>query len=207
MDHNITGYDFKGQSVRALDSDGTVLFVARDVLDVLGLKDTNMSLQSLKEKDVVSVKITSDGQRRTMKCITEAGMYKLILRSRKPEAEAFTDWVTEEVLPQIRKTGRYDMKNAPALQSAHSELMEAIKSVQEMSRGTVEVKELANELTAEIMPMMNAIKKGMDLLMKNIMLIDDTTKKNRETNVILIDVMRDFMESFADEEARLRGEL
>ena len=99
------------------------------------------------------------------------------------------------------------MKNAPALQSAHSELMEAIKSVQEMSRGTVEVKELANELTAEIMPMMNAIKKGMDLLMKNIMLIDDTTKKNRETNVILIDVMRDFMESFADEEARLRGEL
>lgn len=39
--------------------------------------------------------------------ITESGLYKLILRSRKPEAIAFQNWITQEVLPTIRKTGGY----------------------------------------------------------------------------------------------------
>lgn len=42
------------------------------------------------------------------KFLTESGVYKLVFKSRKPEAEKFSDWVTDEVLPQIRKTGSYE---------------------------------------------------------------------------------------------------
>lgn len=51
-----------------------------------------------------------------MATITEPGLYKLIMRSRKPAAKAFTRWVTHEVLPQIRKTGSYALPAAPQLQ-------------------------------------------------------------------------------------------
>ncbi|MCE1237989.1 MAG: hypothetical protein LWW93_16695 [Hyphomicrobiales bacterium] len=46
--------------------------------------------------------------------ITESGLYKLIMRSDKPQARPFQDWVTREVLPSIRKTGAYELPAAPA---------------------------------------------------------------------------------------------
>lgn len=49
------------------------------------------------------------GQNREMVVISESGLYRLVLTSRKPQSEPFQDWVVQEVLPSIRKTGSYSV--------------------------------------------------------------------------------------------------
>lgn len=89
------------------DEQGEPLFVAKDVCDALLLGRQQDSTRYLDddEKRVCLVDTTSGQQ--NMVAVTEAGLYTLILRSRKPEAKAFKRWVTHEVLPAIRKDGGY----------------------------------------------------------------------------------------------------
>lgn len=89
------------------DEHGEPLFVAKDVCDALLLGRQQDSTRYLDddEKRVCLVDTTSGQQ--NMVAVTEAGLYTLILRSRKPEAKAFKRWVTHEVLPAIRKDGGY----------------------------------------------------------------------------------------------------
>ena len=83
-------------------------FVAKDVCDVLAHTNSRMALERLKayEKGVTTVYTLGGNQE--MAIISESGLYRLVLTSRKPEAEPFQDWVCQEVLPQIRKTGKYE---------------------------------------------------------------------------------------------------
>lgn len=60
------------------------------------------------EDELVSVVLISGGQEREMLAVSESGLYALIFRSRKPQARAFRRWVTAEVLPAIRREGRYE---------------------------------------------------------------------------------------------------
>ena len=88
-------------------NDGEPWFVAKNVCDALGLSNHRSSIALLDddERGVHTVDTTSGEQ--DMSIITEAGLYSLILRSRKPGAKAFKRWVTHEVLPSIRKEGGY----------------------------------------------------------------------------------------------------
>ena len=80
--------------------------MARDVLDVLGLGDTTTALANTCLTSVCDFKLP--GQRgRANKLVNEAGLYRLILRSDKKEAKPFQKWVTEVVLPTIRRDGSY----------------------------------------------------------------------------------------------------
>ena len=85
---------------------GRVLFCGKDVAEVLGYKNPN---EALREhcKGVSEILTPTAGGRQNMKYITEADVYRLVMRSKLPEAEQFQDWVCEEVLPRIRKTGGY----------------------------------------------------------------------------------------------------
>lgn len=85
--------------------DGAPLFVGRQVCDVLGLKRQALYRLDDDEKGVRSTDTPGGTQEITV--INEAGLYSLILRSRKPETKRFRRWVTHEVLPAIRKTGAY----------------------------------------------------------------------------------------------------
>lgn len=80
-------------------------FVANDVIKILGLDRTALRKLDEDEKGVDS--IHTPGGNQPMNVISEAGFYKLVLRSRKPEAKAFQRWVTHEVLPAIRQDGGY----------------------------------------------------------------------------------------------------
>lgn len=100
-------FDFKSTPVRALDRAGQPWFVAADVCRVLDLSNVTESLRGLDEDELTSELLNSDTQARTMRLISESGLYALIFRSRKPEAKAFRKWVTSEVLPAIRRTGGY----------------------------------------------------------------------------------------------------
>lgn len=92
--------------IRVVTTDGESWFVAKDVCDALGI-DTNHIREALDDDEVNTLRITEGKGNPNKTIITEAGLYSLILRSRKPEAKAFKRWVTHEVLPSIRKSGGY----------------------------------------------------------------------------------------------------
>jgi prophage antirepressor-like protein len=103
---NFVGYDIQIMG----DVDKPYFFV-KDVCNVLGLNNVTMALKNINEKYLTSTIMKSGQQRRKMLLISEAGLYQMVLRSRKPNAEKFTEWVVEDVLPSIRKTGKYNIKN------------------------------------------------------------------------------------------------
>lgn len=105
---NIVPFSFETHEVRVIIVDGEPWFVAADVCSVLGLNaNVSQHLAKLKahEKDIKE--IDTLGGRQEMLVVSEKGLYRLIFRSNKPEAERFQDWVFGEVLPSIRKTGKY----------------------------------------------------------------------------------------------------
>ena len=92
--------------IRALrDETGEPWFVAKDILDRLELDRTAMRKLDDDEKGVDTIHTPGGDQQ--VSIVSEAGFYKLVLKSRKPEAKAFQRWVTHEVLPSIRKRGGY----------------------------------------------------------------------------------------------------
>lgn len=102
------GFDFNGQSVRSVIRHGQPWFVADDVCRILGIKHTPDTVRKVIHEDQKGVDtIYTPGGPQRMLLVSESGLYKLVFASRKPEAEAFCDWVTGEVLPALRKTGFY----------------------------------------------------------------------------------------------------
>lgn len=107
---NIIPFNYNDNEIRVTqDEAGLFWWVAKDVCDVLGLDPT--ALRRLDDDEKNTLRLTQGIQRGNpnVNVINEPGLYALILRSRKPEAKKFKRWVTHEVLPQIRKTGRYEM--------------------------------------------------------------------------------------------------
>ena len=96
-------------SIRVLAIDSEPWFVAKDVCDTLGIA-TNHLRETLDDDEISNLPITEVGPEfggRAPLIITEAGLYSLVLKSRKPEAKAFKRWVTHDVLPAIRRHGAY----------------------------------------------------------------------------------------------------
>lgn len=96
-------------AIRVSTVEGEPWFVAKDVCDALGLSNTTEALRNLDDDEVSNISNSEVAQNggRAARIISEPGLYKLIMRSRKPEAKAFQRWVTHEVLPAIRRTGGY----------------------------------------------------------------------------------------------------
>ena len=93
--------------VRVVMREGEPWFTGKDVCDILELDNHRSSLALLDEDEKGVHTMDTPGGKQEMAVISEAGLYSLILRSRKPEAKAFKRWITHEVIPSIRKTGGY----------------------------------------------------------------------------------------------------
>lgn len=95
-------------NVRAMSLNDEPWFVAKDVCDVLGIKTNHLREdgRGLDDDEVMNLPNWEVGGKAPL-IVSEAGFYKLVMRSRKPEAKAFQRWVTHEVLPAIRRTGGY----------------------------------------------------------------------------------------------------
>jgi prophage antirepressor-like protein len=111
---------FEGHDMEVFEFDGQVLFNPKHVAEILGIADVKSSTRNFNDKQLVKLtnskvhdmhfrKLHNTGEN----FLTESGVYKLIFRSHKPEAERFSDWVTDEVLPSIRKTGSYQKQLSP----------------------------------------------------------------------------------------------
>ena len=98
---------YKDHPVRIVDRDGEPWFVAKDVCGALGIAKVDSAIRSLDEDEKDAHSMSTLGGNQEMTVVSEAGLYSLIMRSRKPEAKTFKRWVTHEVLPSIRKTGAY----------------------------------------------------------------------------------------------------
>lgn len=113
---NLVPFDFRGTEIRVItDDQGEPWFVAKDVADLLDYSDTDQAVRMhCKASKTCPVEMT--GQVRHIKVIPERDLYRLVMRSKMPAAEAFEEWVVGEVLPAIRKTGSYSRPLSPAEQ-------------------------------------------------------------------------------------------
>lgn len=112
-------FQYQDKQVRTILINDEPWFVAKDVCDILEISNSRDALakldndekQTLKGKESL-VGLTDDPNITQLTLVNEAGLYNLIFKSRKLEAKQFKRWVTHEVLPQIRQTGKYISPNA-----------------------------------------------------------------------------------------------
>ena len=120
--NSITVFDFESHSIRFIDGKP----VANDVAKVLGYADPAKTISTkVKPKNKGVTKLATPGGMQSVTVLEEAGIYQLIFSSKLPSAEKFQDWVFEEVLPSIRKTGSYSIKERKVL-GAYTERVEAM---------------------------------------------------------------------------------
>lgn len=101
-------FKFEEKEIRVVVIDGEPWFVAKDVCEILELSDVSTACKRLKDYEKLIQTLLVSGQNRDVMVISESGLYRLILTSRKPQAEPFQDWVCQQVIPSIRKTGGYN---------------------------------------------------------------------------------------------------
>ena len=111
---DIIPFDFEEQAVRVVMRDGAPWFVAADVCRVLEHSNSRMAVQRLDDDEKGVINVYTLGGEQQMAIISESGLYALVLTSRKKAARRFRKWVTAEVLPAIRRTGHYEIDQAPA---------------------------------------------------------------------------------------------
>lgn len=111
MKNQLKVFNYNTNEVRMVEKNGEPWFVLKDVCKVLDLTTPKRVAERL-ELDEVSLThiIDSIGRKQEILTINESGLYSVILRSDKPQAKLFRKWVTSEVLPTIRKTGSYAIK-------------------------------------------------------------------------------------------------
>ena len=114
---NMTVFKFEDSTpIRSLIKDGEPWFVAKDVCDVLGIQQPVRAVENLDSDEVSKTHITDSlNRQQETYIINESGLYALVIRSNKPNARKFRKWVTSEVLPSIRKTGKYAAPVQPEL--------------------------------------------------------------------------------------------
>ena len=109
-------FNFNENQIGVLTINGEPWFIAQDVCDILDLGNVSKACNPLKEreKQVLNLKergitLSNDPDTTRLLAVSESGLYRITMKSRKPQAEPFQDWICEEVLPTIRKTGKYEI--------------------------------------------------------------------------------------------------
>lgn len=149
-------FNYKNHQVRTFIIDGEPWWVAKDVCDVLDIGNPSDAVRRLDEDEVDLIEvIDSLGRTQTINIVNEAGLYNLILGSRKPEAKDFKRWITHDVIPQIRKTGTYSLDPRQLIAAA---VIEAQKIIAEQEK---KIKEL--EPKAEFFDAVAGSKDAIDM--------------------------------------------
>lgn len=171
-------FSFESNSVRALERDGQAWFVGKDVAGVLGYVDTNKAISMhVDDEDKLNDKTALSLGQRGGWLINESGLYCLVLSSKLPSAKKFKRWVTSEVLPALRKTGQYQVKElsgqelmAKALIEAQSVLAAKDKQIEEMKPKVVFADAVATSHTSILVGELAKILKqnGIDMGQKRL---------------------------------------
>lgn len=128
-------------SIRVVTFEGEPWFVGSDVCKILGISNTTLALNKVNASETQLLvarehPMLNIGRAPCVRrLISESGLYKLIMRSDKREAQAFQDWVTCDVIPTIRKTGSYGTGPVEAAR----ELVDRIEKLEDKTITTVAV--------------------------------------------------------------------
>ena len=113
---SLSPFTFQNTTIRTQLEEGTLWFVAMDVCAALGIvwkagkgAGNSGTLAAIPAEWQGLRKFLTPGGTQQLRTITEPAVYKLAFRSNKPEADAFTNWIASEVVPSIRKTGKYEV--------------------------------------------------------------------------------------------------
>jgi prophage antirepressor-like protein len=152
--------NYKNNQVRILLIDDEPWWVAKDICDILEIGTEQLRRLDEDEKQTLQGKeslllLTQDPNITQLAIVNEAGLYNLILGSRKPEAKEFKRWITHDVIPQIRKTGTYSLEPRQLLAQA---VIEAQKIIAEQEK---KIKEL--EPKAEFFNIVAGSKDAIDM--------------------------------------------
>ena len=151
MESSVTGlpvqsFDFQPNRLRVVMREGEPWFVAADVCDALGLDNNRQAMTRLDDDEKGVISSDTPGGKQDVTVINESGLYSLIMGSRKPEARKFRKWVTAEVLPAIRKTGRYEAPAAVAAEPAAAVVPQVQALTLALEARTAEVVQLQDQL-------------------------------------------------------------
>ena len=133
MRMDIIPFEYESNEIRVIQDDHDDLWwVVSDICEILGLSNASEAIRGLDDDEKSTLRISEGGPERNI--INEAGLYSLIIRSNKPDAKKFKRWITHEVLPSIRKTGKYEIeglseidliiRSAQSLKKMESKLIE-----------------------------------------------------------------------------------
>lgn len=136
MSNQLMNFDYRQQPVRMITMGGEPWFVAKDVCAILEHSNSSQALrQHVDDEDKRRLRrsegitsgdpLFSDPRVGEFAIVNESGMYALVFGSTLPEAKAFKRWVTHDVLPSIRKTGRYEDGTTAAYNQGHVEAARA----------------------------------------------------------------------------------
>lgn len=125
---DVIAFSFENNKVRTLGTPETPLFIAADVCAALKHSNPRQALRdNVDPEDQIKVEIETNGGRQTVNAVNESGLYALIFGSGLDTAKRFKRWVTSEVLPAIRKTGRYEAPTTLTTEELY-EIRKAVKA-------------------------------------------------------------------------------
>ncbi len=135
MNKQLSIFSYQEHTVRIEMKDGEPWFCLADAAAILDIRNASPSRFNFNERGVHKMYTPTNSGGQSLTFVNESNLYRLIARSNKPEALAFQDWIFEEVLPAIRKTGSYSAQPQPALPATYLEaLRELVKSEEEKQR-------------------------------------------------------------------------
>lgn len=165
--------------IRGVEIEGKPYVVAKDIAKVLGYKDTTNAIKQ-HCKWVVKYHIPHpQNKTKTLEVniIPEGDVYRLIIKSKLPSAQKFEEWVMDEVLPQIRKTGKYeiqDFNEFPELLNDMNQLVEDMKyKIEEQDKQIEEIKHLVGIRAKDVFDYGKIIKEHLGI-----------SKVNKDYNII-----------------------
>lgn len=117
---NTLAFTFENTSLTILGDILNPLFIAKQICDVLGFANHKDAIKNhVDPEDVCKIEILDRLNRKQLvNCVNESGLYALIFGSKLPKAKQFKRWVTNEVLPAIRRAGRYEVPTGDTITNA-----------------------------------------------------------------------------------------
>ena len=161
-------FNFEGNNVEVFEYAGEILFNPKDVGKCLDMAESTIKDHARKMNKNQIIKLTNkdilkDGLTNFRKLnnagenfLKESGVYKLIFKSRKPSAERFQDWVTDEVLPSIRKTGQYNM-STPKLTERDNAILNILHAKDDINLA-LSIREFENVVTKPLIEEIDNLK-------------------------------------------------
>jgi prophage antirepressor-like protein len=215
--NQIIPFGYGDNLVRVIeDKNGEPLWVAKDICNILGYQKTQDMTKWLDEDETLNLKEILKGEQKAplqklnmrydTALINESGLYSAIFRSNKPEAKKFKKWVTSEVLPTIRKTGSYGVKNQGVSEHILNQMIEANKEIHLTIMGMIKNQEHTLKAIMNMSENINTIKSRINDFDRKIENIGSVAVK---TNIILKDTYNyvKYQPLSREERARLQDKI